>query len=344
MTNCLLTNQTILVVDDSPENIDILSDALRPYYRIRVATHADKALKIVYSDNPPDLILLDIMMPDVSGLELCRRLKANPDRRSIPIIFVTAMSSPDDERRGLETGAVDYITKPISPPIVLARVRTHLALYDQTRELEHMVQQRTAELNTTRQEIIRRLSCAAEFRDYETGNHVLRVAHYARLIAQAHGLGSHVVEMIFAAAPMHDVGKIGISDQLLRKSGTLTPMEWTIMQTHPTIGATIIGEHDNELLCIARTIALTHHERWDGTGYPNQLKGDAIPISGRIVAIADVFDALLSERPYKPPFSLEEALTYMEDGDGRHFDPALMVTFRRCLPEILKISVQYADT
>ncbi len=335
--------QTILVVDDSPENIDILSDVLRPYYRIRVATHGDKALKIVYSDDPPDLVLLDIMMPDISGLELCHRIKSNPDRRVIPIIFVTAMGSLEDEQRGLEAGAVDYITKPISPPIVLARVRTHLALYDQTRELERMVQQRTHELNVTRQEIIRRLSCAAEFRDYETGHHVLRVAHYARILARAHGLGDRMVDIIFTTAPMHDVGKIGISDQLLRKPGALTPTEWAIMRTHCRIGASIIGDHDDELLRHAQIIALTHHERWDGTGYPNGLQGEAIPISGRIVAIADVFDALLSERPYKPAFSLEEALTYMEHGDGTHFDPALMATFRRCLPNLLEITNQYGD-
>lgn len=341
--NRLLTHQTILVVDDSPENIDILSNVLRPHYRIRVATHADKALKIVYSDNPPDLILLDIMMPDISGLELCRRLKANPDRRSIPIIFVTAMGSSEDEQRGLETGAVDYITKPISPPIVLARVRTHLALYDQTRELERMVRQRTHELQTTREEIIRRLGCAAEYRDHETGNHVLRVAHYARILAKAHGLGEKSVEIIFTTAPMHDVGKIGISDQLLRKPGSLTATEWKIMRTHCSIGANIIGKHEDALLYSAYTIALTHHERWDGTGYPNQLQGEQIPICGRVVAIADVFDALLSERPYKPPFSLEETLNYMEHGDGTHFDPALMVTFRRCLPEMLRIASQYAD-
>ena len=202
----LLPKQCILVVDDSPENIDLLSEVLRDDYRIRVATSGEKALKIVYSDEPPDLILLDIMMPGISGLEICRRLKANPDRRRIPIIFVTAMSSVADEQRGLETGAVDYITKPISPPIVKARVRTHLALYDQSRELERMVHQRTHELLTTRQQIIRRLGRAAEFKDNETGNHVLRMSHYARVIAIAHGLGVEAADIIFNTSPMHDIG------------------------------------------------------------------------------------------------------------------------------------------
>lgn len=339
----LLPKQSILVVDDSPENITILSDVLSHDYRIRVATSGEKALKIVYSDEPPDLILLDIMMPGLSGLEICRRLKANPDRRRIPIIFVTAMSSTEDEQRGLELGAVDYITKPISPPIVKARVRTHLALYDQSRELERMVRQRTAELMTTRQQIIRRLGRAAEFKDNETGNHVLRMSHYARLIAEAHGLGDEAASIIFNTAPMHDIGKIGIPDAILLKPGKLSTEEWKIMHQHPIMGAEIIGKHDNELLETARIIALSHHEKWDGSGYPRQLKGEEIPLEGRIVAIADVFDALVSVRPYKPAFALDDALRLMDEQTGKHFDPALMEAFRKTLPEILRIREIYAD-
>uniref|UniRef100_Q47K65 Response regulator receiver modulated metal dependent phosphohydrolase n=1 Tax=Dechloromonas aromatica (strain RCB) TaxID=159087 RepID=Q47K65_DECAR len=339
----LLPKQSILVVDDSPENIDLLSEVLRDEYRIRVATSGEKALKIVYSDEPPDLILLDIMMPGLSGLEICRRLKANPDRRRIPVIFVTAMSSMDDEKRGLETGAVDYITKPISPPIVKARVRTHLALYDQSRELEHMVQQRTHELLTTRQQIIRRLGRAAEFKDNETGNHVLRMSHYARLIAHAHGLGEEASNVIFNTAPMHDIGKIGIPDSILLKPAKLDAEEWKVMYQHPIMGAEIIGKHDNELLETARIIALTHHEKWDGTGYPQGLKGEAIPLEGRIVAIADVFDALVSVRPYKAAVPLNEAMQYLESQSGLHFDPSLMDAFRKALPEILRIKEIYAD-
>ncbi|WP_298393876.1 two-component system response regulator [uncultured Azonexus sp.] len=339
----LLPKQSILVVDDSPENITILSDVLSHDYRIRVATSGEKALKIVYSDEPPDLILLDIMMPGLSGLEICRRLKANPDRRRIPIIFVTAMSSTEDEQRGLELGAVDYITKPISPPIVKARVRTHLALYDQSRELERMVRQRTAELMTTRQQIIRRLGRAAEFKDNETGNHVLRMSHYARLIAEAHGLGDEAASIIFNTAPMHDIGKIGIPDAILLKPGKLNAEEWKIMHQHPIMGAEIIGKHDNELLETARIIALSHHEKWDGSGYPRQLKGEEIPLEGRIVAIADVFDALVSVRPYKPAFALDDALRLMDEQTGKHFDPALMEAFRKTLPEILRIREIYAD-
>lgn len=339
----LLTKQCILIVDDTPDNIDLLSEILRDEYRIKVATTGEKALKIAYADEPPDLILLDIMMPGLSGLEICRRLKANPDRRRIPVIFVTAMSGVEDERIGLETGAVDYITKPISAPIVKARVRTHLALYDQSRELERMVRQRTQELLVTRQQIIRRLGRAAEFKDNETGNHVLRMSHYARLIALSHGLGQEAASIIFNTAPMHDIGKIGIADAILLKPGKLDTEEWTMMHRHPIMGAEIIGQHDNELLETARVIALTHHEKWDGTGYPKGLKGEEIPLEGRIVAIADVFDALVSVRPYKAALPLEEALRYFDEQAGLHFDPALVEAFRRALPEILRIREIYAD-
>ena len=343
MKSSLMNKQTVLVVDDTPENIDVLSEILADEYRIKVANNGEKALKIVYSDDPPDLILLDIMMPDLSGHEICRRLKANPDRRGIPVIFVTAMSTVEDEQLGLSIGAVDYITKPISPPIVRARVRTHLALYDQTRELERMVRQRTDELITTRQQIIRRLGRAAEFKDNETGNHVVRMAHYARLIAEAYGLGPEATSTIFHTAPMHDVGKIGIPDSILLKPAKLDAGEWKVMQQHPLMGAEIIGKHDSDLLATARTIALTHHERWDGNGYPQRLKGEAIPLEGRIVAIADVFDALISVRSYKPAYPIEQAMRIMEEEDGRQFDPALMAAFRKAFPEIRRVMDIYAD-
>ena len=339
----LLPKQSILVVDDIPDNIDLLTEVLAADYHIRVATSGEKALKIVYSDNPPDLILLDIMMPGLSGLEICRRLKANPDRRRIPIIFVTAMTSIEDEERGLEIGAVDYITKPISPPIVRARVRTHLALYDQSRELERMVRQRTHELISTRQQIIRRLGRAAEFKDNETGNHVLRMSHYSRLIAEAHGLGTEAADIVFSTAPMHDIGKIGIPDSILLKPGKLDASEWEIMRQHPLMGAEIIGKHDNELLETARIISLSHHEKWDGSGYPLGLKGEEIPLEGRIVALADVLDALLSKRPYKPAFSVEHSLELIEAESGRHFDPALMLALKKAWPEILRIKEIFAD-
>lgn len=334
---------TVLVVDDSPDNIELLSRVLGQDYRIKVATSGDKALQIVYSDEPPDLILLDIMMPDLSGHEVCRRLKANPDRRRIPVIFVTAMSTIEDEALGLSLGAVDYITKPISPPLVQARVRTHLALYDQSRELERMVAQRTAELVATRQQIIRRLGRAAEFRDHEGGNHVIRISHVSRLIAQQAGLGPETVQLLFQTVPLHDVGKLAIPDHILLKPGPLTDEEREVIRRHPQAGADIIGEHDNELLSTARIIALTHHERWDGTGYPQGLKGEAIPLFGRIVAIADVFDALVNKRPYKEAIAVQQALAIMTEERGKLFDPHLLDCFFQQQFEVLRVMAQYAN-
>jgi putative two-component system response regulator len=338
-----LRRPTILVADDSPQNIELLSRVLGQEYRIKVATSGEKALKIAYSDEPPDLILLDIMMPDLSGLEVCQRIKSNPDRRRIPIIFVTAMTTVEDESLGLAMGAVDYISKPISPPLVQARVRTHLALYDQSRELERMVAQRTAELVATRQQIIRRLGRAAEFKDNQTGNHVVRMSHIARLVAQQSGLGPEAVQLIFQTAAMHDLGKIGVPDRILLKPGPLDEDEWVVMRAHAQMGADIIGRHDNELLATARAIALTHHERWDGSGYPQGLKGEQIPLSGRIVAIADVFDALMTRRPYRPALSTVASLAIMADEKGGHFDPRLLDCFFQQQFEILKVMELYSD-
>ncbi|MGH6646277.1 HD domain-containing phosphohydrolase [Aquabacterium sp.] len=338
-----LRRPTILVADDSPQNIELLSRVLGQEYRIKVATSGEKALKIAYSDEPPDLILLDIMMPDLSGLQVCQRIKANPDRRRIPIIFVTAMTTVEDESLGLAMGAVDYISKPISPPLVQARVRTHLALHDQARELERMVAQRTAELVATRQQIIRRLGRAAEFKDNETGNHVVRMSHIARLVAQQAGLGPEAVQLVFQTAAMHDLGKIGVPDRILLKPGPLTEDEWVIMRQHAQIGADIIGRHDNELLATARAIALTHHEKWDGTGYPQGLKGEQIPLYGRIVAIADVFDALMTRRPYKGPLPAAESLAIMAEQKGKHFDPMLLDCFFQQQFEILRVMELYSD-
>jgi len=335
--------QTILIVDDTPDNIDVLSEVLAPHYLTKVALNGEKALKIAAGEHKPDLILLDIMMPGISGYDVCQRLKRNSDTRGIPIIFVTAMNEMEDERLGLEMGAVDYITKPISPAIVLARVRTHLALYDQTRELERLVALRTAELEKTRSQIIRRLGRAAEFKDNETGNHVIRMSHYARLTAQAAGLSASQVDILFHAAPMHDVGKIGIPDNILLKPGKLDEVEWEVMRQHPAMGAEIIGEHQDPLLQAAHCVAITHHEKWDGSGYPRGLKGEEIPIFGRIVAIADVFDALTTERPYKKAWTVEDALRMIEEGAGRHFDPGLLPAFRQALPEMLRIKEQYAE-
>ena len=278
------------------------------------------------------------------GYEVCQRLKDNPDTRDIPIIFITAMSEVEDEQHGLELGAVDYITKPVNPAIVLARVRTHLALYDQNRELARQVRERTADLFKTRQQIIRRLGRAAEFRDNETGNHIIRMSHFCRLIGIAAGLGEKTVEILYNASPMHDVGKIGIPDHILLKPGKLTEEEWQVMRRHPRIGADIIGQHSDDLLQSAWAIALCHHQKWDGTGYPSGLKGEDIPLMARIAALADVFDALTTERPYEKAWTIEAAVSHIEAQAGSHFDPGLIEPFRQALPEMLRIREQFADT
>lgn len=338
-----LHKQTVLVVDDAPANIMVLDQVLRHEYLVRAATSGARALEIAGSETPPDIILLDVMMPDLDGFEVCRRLKEQSNTRRIPVIFITAMGEVQDEEHGFELGAVDYIHKPISAPIVRARVRTHLALYDQNRELEQKVRERTAELHQTRLQIIRRLGRAGEFRDNETGMHVIRVSHYCRLIAQAVGMNEEDVEVLYNASPMHDIGKIGIHDDVLLKAGRLTDDEFATMQTHADIGSEIIGEHRSGVLAMARTIALTHHEKWNGTGYPHGLCGEEIPLVGRITAIADVFDALTSQRPYKRSWPVDEAVAFIEREAGEHFDPLLVEKFKEVLPQILECRKKYGD-
>lgn len=335
--------QTILVVDDTPENIDVLSGVLRPEYKIKAALNGEYALKIATGAPKPDMILLDIMMPGMDGYEVCSQLKANPATARIPVIFVTAKNQEEDEKKGLALGAVDYITKPISPPIVLARVHTHLALYDQNRVLEQKVRERTEELQQTRLEIIRRLGLAAEFKDNETGLHVIRMSHYSRLIAEVVEHGDKWSDLVFNAALMHDIGKIGIPDKVLLKPGKLDDEEWKLMRKHPEFGAAIIGKHSSELMQMSREIALSHHEKWDGSGYPYGLKGEEIPLSGRIVAIADVFDALTTERPYKKAWTVEDAVKLINENSGSHFDPNLVPLFHVVMPEILDIKEQHAE-
>ncbi len=334
---------TVLVVDDAPENIEILSEILQGQYKVKVASSGERALSIVLGDKPPDLVLLDIMMPGIDGYEVCRQIKAHPQRRAIPIMFVTSMEETEDEALGLAMGAEDYITKPFSPYIVLARVKTHLALYDQTRELERKVHERTLELQKTRMQIIHRLGRAAEFRDNETGYHVLRMSHYSRLIGLAAGMEAAQAETLVLASALHDIGKIGTPDYILLKPDKLNADEWNIMQKHAIVGAEIIGEHEDAMLSMARAIALSHHEKWDGSGYPHCLKGEAIPLVGRIVAIADVFDALTSARPYKKAWTVQAAVDAIVADAGRHFDPGLVPHFLSAIPDIVKIKALYEE-
>lgn len=339
----VIEKRTILVVDDTPENIDVLTGILRPHYKVKVALNGLTALKIAFSENKPLLILLDIMMPDMDGYEVCQRLKSNIDTANTPVIFITAKSDVKDEQKGLGMGAVDYITKPISPPILLARIKTHLALHDQSRHLESLVQQRTEELTNTRLEIIRRLGRAAEYKDNETGMHVIRMSLFCKFIAQDMGMDPDWCELLYNASPMHDIGKIGIPDAVLLKPGRLDADEWKIMQKHAEFGAEIIGKHSTPLLGMAEEIAICHHEKWDGSGYPKGLKEKEIPLCARIVAIADVFDALTSERPYKKAWPEEKALALLTEESGKHFDPELIPHFFNCLPKVREAQQQFKE-
>ncbi len=334
---------TVLVVDDTPDNIAVLMSVLKEEYRVKAALDGVTALNIATSSEQPDIILLDIMMPNMDGYEVCKRLKSDPATTKIPVIFVTSKSEVEDEKQGFDLGAVDYITKPISPPLVKARVKTHLSLHNQAQHLEDLVQERTDELNDTRIEIIRRLGRAAEFKDNETGTHVIRMSWFARFLAQEIGQPEPWCELLYNAAPMHDIGKIGIPDRVLLKPGKLDAEEWEIMKKHAQYGADIIGEHPSPILQMAKEVAITHHEKWNGSGYPNGLKGDQIPLSGRIVAVADVFDALTSERPYKAAWPEEKAIALLREEAGQHFDPSLIEPFINILPKIREVQDKYRD-
>jgi putative two-component system response regulator len=335
--------QTVLVVDDVPTNLDLLVETLKDEYRVLAALSGREALDIVHSKTPPDIVLLDVMMPRMDGYTVCERIKADLRSRNIPVIFVTARDQEEDQTRGFEVGGVDYITKPVSPAVVLARVRTHLALHNQNLALERKVAERSRDLYETRLQIIRRLSVAAEYKDNETGLHIVRMSGYCRALALAAGLDEEAADLIHSAAPMHDVGKIGIPDHILSKPAKLAPDEWEIMKTHTTIGAKIIGEHDNRLMVMARRIAMTHHERWDGTGYPVGLAGEDIPLEGRIVALADVFDALTSKRPYKEAWTEDEACAHIREQRGRHFDPHLTELFLGNLETLREIRASVGE-
>ncbi|MDP1524380.1 MAG: response regulator [Rhodocyclaceae bacterium] len=335
--------RTVLVVDDTPENIDLLKGILSPEYAIKVATNGRLALKLVTLAPKPDLILLDVMMPDMDGYAVCQQLKANEETRSIPVIFITAKGEVEDVAHGFALGAADYITKPISAPIVLARVRTHMSLHDERLHLEDLVRERTRQMETLQAELILQLGRAAEFRDNETSAHTMRMAHFTQALALEAGMNPSQAEMLRLAAMMHDVGKIGIPDDILLKPGKLTAEEFDVMKRHCEIGVKILGDHDMELLRMAREIALTHHEKWSGAGYPRGLKGENIPLIGRISAIADVFDALTSPRPYKKPWSVEDAFDLIRKEAGEHFDPRLAELFLSMEPKLREIQNTFKD-
>jgi len=357
---------TLLVVDDIPNNLSLMGGLLEELYHVRVASRGERALAIAHSDHPPDLILLDIMMPEMDGYEVCRRLKADPATRDIPVIFLTAKNGPEEEACGLEIGAVDYITKPISPPIVLARVKTHLSLRqartflrDQNEFLENEVRKRTREIEIIQDVTVQTLASLAETRDSETGNHIRRTQHYVRILAEK--LRKHprfsqqldddeTIDLLFKSAPLHDIGKVGIPDRILLKPGKLDPAEFDLMKTHTTLGRDAILHAECELgveipfLRYAKEIAYSHQEKWDGSGYPEGLAGDAIPVSARLMAVADVYDALISRRVYKAGMPHEKAVAIILQGRGSHFDPDMADAFFTIQDEFHAIAKRYADS
>jgi len=326
---------SILVVDDEPANIDILLGILGPFYDVKVAPSGAIALKITQQFTP-DLILLDIMMPGMDGFEVCRQLKSDKLLSRIPVIFVTALSQGENEEKGFELGAVDYITKPVSPSIALARVKTHISLAHQMQTTENLVVARTEELTRSQQSAITMLATAGHYNDTDTGHHIWRMAAYSKCLAIASGWSYNDACLLAQAAPMHDTGKIGIPDSILKAPRRLTNSEMEVMRTHAQIGHKILSQCETPLFNLAAEIALCHHEKWNGTGYPEGLTGEEIPESARIVAIADVFDALTMQRPYKKAWTVDEAFAHLSNDAGSHFDPDLVDCFLSIKEEIIE--------
>lgn len=319
----------ILIVDDESSNIGVLKGLLENIYIVRVAKNGKDALTFSTVEPRPDLILLDIMMPEMDGYEVCQKLKANPYTKNIPVIFVTTMQETQDETKGFDLGAVDYITKPVSPAIVHRRVATHLSLV------------KAETLDDLAYEAIKMLGEAGHYNDNDTGEHIWRMAAYAGVIARRVGWSDDKVEMLELAAPMHDTGKIGIPDSILKFPGKLNSEQWETMMSHSQIGYDIISKSNNSVFTMAAEIALYHHEKWDGAGYPEKLSGEAIPESARIVALADVFDALTMKRPYKDAWSVKQAFDEIEKCKGTHFDLKLVNLFLSIEDEIRAIKIRW---
>lgn len=320
----------VLVVDDEPANLALLRQILAPHYALVFARHGEDALAAC-AKHRPALVLLDIDMPGMSGYEVCAALKADPATERIPVIFVTSLSEVGHETAGFDAGAVDYIVKPVSPTVVLARVRTHLKLVS------------TKELAQSYKDAISMLGMACGFKDTDTGAHIWRMAAYSRALARAAGWSESAAEQIEMAAPMHDIGKLAVPDAILHKPAALTPQEWAVVQTHSEVGYQILAKSNAPLLQMAASIARYHHERWDGNGYPCRLRGTDIPEMARIVALADVFDALTTSRPYKEPWPLERVLATLRDSAGSHFEPRLVELFFSILPTVLEIQAHWQD-
>ena len=354
---------TVLVVDDAPDNRMILSELLAPLYRVIEAPDGETAMHMAAAEQP-DIILLDVVMPGISGFDVCRQLKSHGETRGIPVIFLTSLNAPEDETRGLVLGGVDYITKPVNPPVVMARVANHLRLRaaadflrDQNAFLEQEISRRTREVTAIQEATVVALTSLAETRDNETGNHIRRTQHYVRALADrlkdhprfAATLDEVTRQMLFQSAPLHDIGKIGIPDRILLKQGRLTPEEYEIMKTHTTLGRDALQRAEDRLttpvsfLRIAKEMAYGHQERWDGSGYPQGLKGNAIPISARLMAVADVYDALISKRVYKQGMTHEAATAAIAAKRGIDFDPDIVDAYLSIQDAFREIADRFAD-
>ncbi|MFZ6688493.1 HD domain-containing phosphohydrolase [Undibacterium sp. SXout11W] len=356
-------DQTILVIDDTPENLTLMRNLLSGSFFVKIAPSGERGLDIA-KNNDLDLILLDIVMPDMDGYQVCQHLKNDPATKDIPVIFLTAKNSLDDEQYGLDLGAVDFISKPFNPTIFLSRIRSQLLLrkaqillQDQNKRLEVEVKNRTKDLTELQDATILSMASMAETRDNETGNHILRTQEYVKMLSkylQTHPLFKNFltdenIEILFKSAPLHDIGKIGIPDSILLKPGRLTDEEMTIMKTHTTIGKQIIESTERRLgrsipfLQIAKEIAFSHQEKWNGSGYPMGLNGNQIPISARLMAVADVYDALISRRVYKPAMTHEQAVEIMLEGRGSHFDPDILDAFLQVQSEFAACAGRFVD-
>jgi len=334
----------ILAVDDSHDLLALMARALAGDYDVKTAESGAAALQVAAEAPQPDLVLLDVEMPGMSGFEVCKALKENPATAAIPVLFLTGKGESKYEVEGFALGAEDYVTKPINAAVLRSRVRAHVALANRRAELESLVRQRTAKLENAHVELIRCLGRAMESHESAAaGKRAQRIGQYARLLAQAVGANAASCEMIEKAAPLHDIGKLAVPAEILRRRGKLSAPDWERVKRHPEYGAEIIGPQDDPLLALARAVALTHHEHWDGSGYPAGLKGKAIPMPGRIVAVADAFEAMTTTQFYREPLSVERAAQEIIRNAGTHYDPKVVEAFKKALPAMRKVHGAIAD-
>lgn len=340
MVSAIKIKKTILVVDDAEENLMILDELLKNEYKVICVQSGREAVEIL-KFQVPDIILLDIVMPFIDGYQTCKIIKADKKTSKIPIIFLSSNSEAEDQLKGFELGAVDYIVKPVNYTLLMAKINTHMKDKEEKDNLQQRIQEKENELDLARLEVIQKLELATEYKDAETGSHINRMSRFCYAIAREYGFNNHKAEILLNAAALHDVGKIGIPDSILLKPGKLSDEEWSIMSKHTEIGARIMNRNSSELLDCAYIVAYQHHEKWNGEGYPLGLKGETIDINARIAAVADVFDALTSDRPYRKAWSTDKAIKYINDEKGKHFDPKVVDAFNNSIDTILSIRNSY---